>query len=70
MFTTDTEFNGLSSAIYRNDILHSELKILVKIYLCVIRTYMVDFHIKYPLLLMLLDTALYNIIKPLPNIVG
>ena len=31
MFTTDAEFNGLPSAIYRNEILHSELKILAKI---------------------------------------
>ena len=31
MFTTDAEFNGLSSAIYRNWILQSQLKILVKI---------------------------------------
>ena len=33
MFTTIAEFNGLSSASYRNRILQSQLKILVKIYL-------------------------------------
>ena len=31
MLSTDAEFNGLSSAINRNKILHSYLKILVKI---------------------------------------
>ena len=41
---TTAEFNGLSSAIYRNRILHSELKILAKIQLGVICTHMVDFH--------------------------
>ena len=30
MFTTNTEFNALSSAIYRNGILQSQLKILAK----------------------------------------
>ena len=30
MFTIKAEFNGLSSAIYRYRIPHSELKILVK----------------------------------------
>ena len=29
MFTIDAEFNELSSVIYRNEILHSELNILV-----------------------------------------
>ena len=28
MFTTDVEIDGLSSATYRNEILHSELNIL------------------------------------------
>ena len=31
MFTTYAEFNGLSSAIYRNRIERSQLKILAKI---------------------------------------
>ena len=31
IFATTAEFNGLSFAIYRNEILHSEWKILVKI---------------------------------------
>ena len=31
MLTTAVEFNGLSSAIYRNGILQSQLKILAKI---------------------------------------
>ena len=30
MFNTNAEFNGLSSAIYRNRILQSQLKILAK----------------------------------------
>ena len=30
MFFTDVEFNGLSSAIYRNRIPQSQLKILMK----------------------------------------
>ena len=40
---TTAEFNGLSYEIYGNGITHSELKIIVKIYLSVICTYMVDF---------------------------
>ena len=44
MFTTTAKLNGHSSAIYRNRILHSGLKILAKIYLSVICAYMVDFH--------------------------
>ena len=39
MFTTTAEFNRHSSAIYRNGILHLELKILTKIQLSVIYTY-------------------------------
>ena len=40
MFTTSTEFNRLSSAIYKSRILHSELKVFTRIiYVC-----MVDFH--------------------------
>ena len=41
---TFAELNGLSSAIYRNRILHfqPELKILVKIQLDVISTHIVD----------------------------
>ena len=39
IFITNAEFNGLSSAIYRNEILHSQLNILVKISLHVICTY-------------------------------
>ena len=31
MFTTDAEFNGLSSVICRNEIVHSELNKLTKI---------------------------------------
>ena len=31
MFTTNAEFDGLSSVIYRNEILQSQLKILAKI---------------------------------------
>ena len=43
--TTNVEFNGLSSpsAIYRNVILQSPLKILAKIQLSVICTHMFDF---------------------------
>ena len=43
MFSTDTEFNGLSSVIHRNKILRSHLKILAKIQLSVICTHTVDF---------------------------
>ena len=43
MFTTTAEFNGLSSAIYRNRILQSQLKILAKIQLSVIGIHTVDF---------------------------
>ena len=43
MFSTDAEFNGLSSVIYRNEILQSHLKILAKIQLSVICTHIVDF---------------------------
>ena len=39
MFSTDAEFNGLSSVIYRNEILQSHLKILAKIQLSVICTH-------------------------------
>ena len=38
-----TKLNGLSFAIYRNGILHLELKILTKIQLVVICNHMVDF---------------------------
>ena len=44
MFTTNAEFNDLSFAIYRNEILHSERKILAKIQFNVIYTHMVDLH--------------------------
>ena len=40
---TTAEFNGLSSAAYRNGIVHSERKILAKIHLGVICAHMVDF---------------------------
>ena len=43
MFTTNAEFNELSFAIYRKEILHSNLKMLAKIYISVIYTHMVDF---------------------------
>ena len=43
MFTTIAEFNGLSSASYRNGIIQSQLKILAKIQLSVICAHMVDF---------------------------
>ena len=43
-FITTAEFNGLSSAAYRNGILHSERKILSQIQLDVICAHMVDFH--------------------------
>ena len=36
MSITTAEFNGLSSEIYGNGIPHTQLKILVKIQLCVI----------------------------------
>ena len=42
MFTTNAEFNGLSSAIYRNRTLQSQLKILAKIQLSVICAHVVD----------------------------
>ena len=43
-FFTNAEFNGISSASYRNEILHLELKILANIIASVICTFMVDFH--------------------------
>ena len=43
-FTTNAEFIGLSPAIYKNVILHSELKILAKIQLSVVCAHMVDYH--------------------------
>ena len=43
MFTTTAEFNELSFAIYRKEILHSNLKMLAKLYISVIYTHMVDF---------------------------
>ena len=51
MYTTNAEFKGLPSAIYRSGILHLELKIFAKILLGVICTHMFDFcrpgHILY-----------------------
>ena len=43
MFTINAEFNGLSYAIYRNGILNSELKVLVKIQLSIICILVVDY---------------------------
>ena len=43
MFTTDIKFNALLSAIYRNRILQSQLKILAKKLLSIIWTHTVDF---------------------------
>ena len=43
MFTTIAEFNGLSSASYRNGIIQSQLMILAKIQPSVICTHIVDF---------------------------
>ena len=44
MFTADVEFNELSSAVYRKEILHLELKILGKYsFHCVICVHLVNF---------------------------
>ena len=43
MFTTNAELKGLLSTIYRNGILHLELKILAKILLGVICAHIFDF---------------------------
>ena len=41
MFSTNVEFNGLSSTIYRNGILELQLKSLAKIYFSVTCTHVV-----------------------------
>ena len=43
MFTTNAEFNEFPFAIYRKEILHSNLKMLANIYISVIYTRIVDF---------------------------
>ena len=43
-FFTNAEFNGISSACFRNEILHLELKIITNIIVSVICAYMVNFH--------------------------
>ena len=44
VFNTNAEFNGLSSVSFRIGILHSEIKILIKILCSVICIHTVDFH--------------------------